>query len=285
MKKYIFFTISLFTLFCVFSQMPDVNSIFTEDEKKLVLDGEIINRMYLKNNTVDENTHLFIDIPESNYYDDKELETYEMITDDKAFIPYDLEERDILDFYNVLNDFSGLTGMEYYSRRVKDREQLILESYRVNEKGRKIDDEVYTEIKPYVKSYSAQVDNKFSKVKLGGPLRFRSEVFNEGSDFLLYNNCVQSIPFVSGKDEYQFITFFLYDEEQKGFFYYSLNVMRIKTEGFLKEGGLLTLRPTTFSNRLRAATVHIAELLGLDWNDKLNPWDEKLLKKGFYKNY
>jgi hypothetical protein len=61
--------------------------------------------------------------------------------------------------------------------------------------------------------------------------------------------------------------------------------MRIRIEMLLKKGGLATLYPTTFSNRLRAGTVHLAKLLGLNWSAKLNPWDEDKMEEGYYRNY
>jgi hypothetical protein len=42
---------------------------------------------------------------------------------------------------------------------------------------------------------------------------------------------------------------------------------------------------TLFSNRLRALTVHLVKLLGLNWDNKLNPWDEQKLIAGFYRTY
>ena len=42
---------------------------------------------------------------------------------------------------------------------------------------------------------------------------------------------------------------------------------------------------TLFSNRLRATTVHLAKMLGLNWDDKLNPWDEQKLLQGYYRTY
>jgi hypothetical protein len=61
--------------------------------------------------------------------------------------------------------------------------------------------------------------------------------------------------------------------------------MRIKVDSMLKKDNNLTLYPTTFSNRLRAATVHLAKLIGLNWDSKLNPWDEDMLEAGKYRNY
>ncbi|HPO49117.1 MAG TPA: hypothetical protein PLO89_02230, partial [Spirochaetota bacterium] len=65
-------------------------------------------------------------------------------------------------------------------------------------------------------------------------------------------------------------------------FYYAVNGMRVLPEFLLKNG---FLRPTTFSNRLRAAYVHFLKQIGVDKKDYFNPWDEEKLKSGFYRTY
>ena len=61
--------------------------------------------------------------------------------------------------------------------------------------------------------------------------------------------------------------------------------MRVRLKFLLKENDVMTLNPTLFSSRLRASTIHLAKQLGLNWESRLNPWDEDLLEKGAYKNY
>jgi hypothetical protein len=60
----------------------------------------------------------------------------------------------------------------------------------------------------------------------------------------------------------------------------------IRSDSFINGKGIMTLNPTTFSNRLRAATTHIGILLGQEnWADKRNPWDYTKLRNGGYRNY
>jgi len=256
------------------SDQLNINDILTNEEADKVFSGEIITRMYLKYNTKNENTDLSI-LPPKTKYTNEDFSKYEMITDEKAFFPYEIKsEDDKLKFYNNMTAFTKLAGMKYWSRRVKDVEELLLKSHRIaGKKGYfKKDDLKYDQIKPELTSYYVQKDNKF------GTLTFKSDLYNEGNNFTMVNTCMEGIPLASKEGEYKVIATFVYDEEKKGFFYYSIYAMRIRTEWLLKDGGIITLRPTTFSNRLRAGSVHFAKLLGLDWENKLNPWHEKTLK-------
>ena len=290
MLKYIFcFSLFIITIFPLYSTEPvSVQTFFTNQEIEKVKTGEIITRMYLKNNAVGENTNLKIEIPKT-VYKDEDFSLYEMITDEKAFFPYNMEDDDSkLKFYNILTSYSKLSGMKYFSRRISEVKELIIDSYRIEspKKKKAIKDMVYKEIKPKVVNYFLQKDNKF------GNLSYKSELFNEGDNFILINTCLDPVSkyffSINKKEEYKLLTYFIYDKKLKGFFYYSVNLMRIRLKLLLTKNKKLTLFPTTFSNRLRAATVHLALLIGLNWEDKLNPWDEKFLKmlrKGKHEGY
>jgi hypothetical protein len=274
-----------FVLYPVFSiNQVELKTFFTSKDIERVKKDEIITRMYIKNNAVGENTDLSINIPSTKYISE-DFSVYEMITDEKAFIPYKAENNEQrLKFYNSLTAFSKLAGMNYYSRRIKKIEKMILSCYRIESpaKTKPLNDIVYTQISEKVNSYFIQKDNKFGKLK------YSSELFNEGDNFILINKCFEPIRIgliISDKEEFKVITYFIYDKTDGGFYYYSANVMRIRTEFVLSRNKILTLYPTTFSNRLRAATVHLIKLLGLNWDDKINPWDEDKLAQGFYKNY
>ena len=91
---------------------------FSTSEMKRVISGDIITRMYLKYNTLGENTHLKIQIPQTNFTIE-DFSRYEMITDEKAFIPFDLNTKSKLRLYNILNAYSRLEGMKYWSPRLR----------------------------------------------------------------------------------------------------------------------------------------------------------------------
>ncbi|MBP7554561.1 MAG: hypothetical protein KA885_14130 [Spirochaetes bacterium] len=244
-----------------------LDTFFNEEEIKQTLDGNILSKMYVKFNAKKENTVEFIEIPRTSY-NDEDFSVYEVVTDEKFFLPYDLDSRSSLEFYNALLSYSKLEGMVYYSRRAGKSSELIKKSHRVKSiSEKKEEDIVYSEIKPQVSNLFLQKDNKL------GTLYFRNELYSVNNDFVMINNCVvpisKAIFTLNDKNEYKIYSFFLYDAEKKGFFVYTFQAMRVKQDGLLKSG---LIAPTTFSNRLRASTVHLAKMLNIDWADKLNPW-------------
>ncbi|HQJ05606.1 MAG TPA: hypothetical protein PLI57_04410 [Spirochaetota bacterium] len=244
-----------------------LDTFFTAEEIRQTLDGNILSKMYVKFNAKKENTVEFIEIPRT-LYNDEDFSVYEVVTDEKFFLPYDLETRPGLDLYNKLLSYSGLEGMVYYSRRAGKSEKLIKKSHRVRSISEKREEDVaYSEIKPQVTNLFLQKDNKL------GTLYFRNELFSVNSDFVMINTCVvpisKAIFTLNDKNEYKIYSFFLYDAEKRGFFVYTFQAMRVKQDGLLKSG---LIAPTTFFNRLRASTVHLAKMLNMDWTDKLNPW-------------
>ncbi len=286
MKKKTF--IILLTILFVIVIFPESNlktdNFFTSKDITRIKNGEIITRMYTKNNAVGENTDLIINIPKTKYINE-DFSIYEMVTDEKAFIPYKLDSNEKkLNFYNTLCSYSKLKGMKYFSRRIQKIEQLIIDSYLIESinKKKKLNDITCSAILPQADNYFIQKDNKF------GELIFKSTIYNDGDNFIMINTCLEPISngilTMCKKEEYKFITYFIYDKESNGFFYYSANIMRIRLDFVLKKGKF-TLYPTTFSNRLRATTVHLVKLLGINWDNKINPWDEDKLAKGYYKNY
>lgn len=249
-------------------------TFLSEDDIKKIDNGEIISRMYVKIDPLNESSDKSINIIRTKY-NDENFSGYEIITDEKGFIPYELTNDTKLKFYNILCGYSLLKGMKYYSRRDAKVLKLVGDCYRVESlSGKKHPDIVYNEIKPKVVNMFLQKDNKFGK------LTYRSELYNEGNNFILININLEPITkflfTVNDKEEFKIYTFFIYDEEKKGFYYYSFLVLRVKIDIILKQG---LFGPTAFSNRLRAATVHLTGLIGLDWNDKLNAW------KGIYDDY
>ncbi len=244
-----------------------LDTFFNEEEIKQTLDGNILSKMYVKFNAKKENTVEFIEIPRTSY-NDEDFSVYEVVTDEKFFLPYDLDSRSSLEFYNALLSYSKLEGMVYYSRRAGKSSELIKKSHRVKSiSEKKEEDIVYSEIKPQVSNLFLQKDNKL------GTLYFRNELYSVNNDFVMINTCVvpisKAIFTLNDKNEYKIYSFFLYDAEKKGFFVYTFQAMRVKQDGLLKSG---LIAPTTFSNRLRASTVHLAKMLNIDWADKLNPW-------------
>jgi hypothetical protein len=277
---YVFITLALFcSMNSIYSSEMDLFSI---EEKSRLLDGEIITRMYLKYNAKGENTHLEMDLPNSTAIPE-EMKGYEMLTDEKAFIPYETGSDGLLPVINSMVSFSRLKGTRYWSRRAGAVETLIVDSYAIDSPDDKqmIPDPVLVSIPGSVEYYFVQKDNKFGKTG------YRYTISTDDDTILVKASCFHPVVFkklipVNGRDEMKVITILEYDSSRKGFYYYALYGMRINLDLFLRNGAL---RPTSFANRLRAATVHLAVSLGNDWTGKLNPWDEETLISGGYRMY
>lgn len=275
-KRIAFLVLLAFNLFIFSAIAVDKSTFFSLDELKRIDSGELISRMYVKYDPDKESsdTDLYAKINKTEYFD-RSLDEYDLIADEKGFIPYKLTDESKLKFYNILTSFSSLKGMKYYSRRDAKVTIFIKECYRVESlSGKKYNDITYSEIKPKLVSMFMQEDNKFGK------LIYRSELYNEGDNFILINTNLEPVTklMLTGaeKEDFKTYTFFIYDKEKSGFYYYSLVVLKAKSSLLLKQG---LFGPTAFSNRLRAATVHLAKLIGFNWEDKLNAW------KGKYDSY
>lgn len=279
MKKTAMFISLLFIGVCVFAEELTVDMFMTQQQIDRVKSGEIITRMYIKYNHHEEATDLDLPVPSTSYAP-VNYKDYQMITDEKAFLPYELNDETRLTFYNTISDANKLTGMQYYSRRADEVKTLVVNAYPTTKKWVKIkNQQPMTEILPHITGYFRQKDNKF------GLMSFQSDLYNERNNFVLVNTCKTPIPFICNPDEYKTVTYFIYDEEAKGFYIYTAFLLVIRSDSFINGKGLMTLNPTTFSNRLRAATTHIAILLGVDWSDKRNPWDPDKMDRGEYRNY
>ena len=231
------------------------------------MNGDILPQMWVKYNAKNENSVESIAIPTTKY-NNEDYSVYEVVTDERFFIPYTLTDESKLSLYNVLTSYTGLKGMQYYSRRAGKESLLIKKCYRVKSVAdEKMPDIVYDSIQPKISNMFLQKDNKL------GTLYFRNELFNDGDNFVMVNTCVVPITkalfTINDKNEYKIYSFFIYDAEAGGYFCYSFQVLRVKLDSVLKSG---MISPTTFSNRLRASTVHLYKMLGIDKSDKLNPW-------------
>ncbi len=278
MKKLFFVNIFIFVIFALFAQELSVEMFFTPEQVERVLNGEIISRMCIAKNAWNENTDMSITIPATKF-DRGGYSDWEMISDEKAFIPYDLTGDAKLRLLNAIVDYEGLKGMKYYSRKVNQVLVLIEDAYRIKSdknltKAPKI---VYDKVTDHVTNCFSQKDNRF------GRTYYQSDVYFDGDNVAVINSNVVGMNYlvpINRKDEFKSLTYLIYSPEHKGFFYYAANPMRIRVEFALSK-----LSPTTFAQRLRAVTVHLAGGMGVDWSDKYQPYDNAKLKAGEYKNY
>ncbi len=248
----------------------DVKLFFSEDEITQVLNGDIIPAMFVKYNSKGENSHEKISIPTSQYMPE-DFDQYEVLAHEKAFIPYKADVAGKLRLLNIMNSYSKLSGMEYYSRRAGKKEKLILESYRtISVNGKKLDDINYTDLQNKTKSIFMQRDNKFGK------MFYTSEVTIENDNFIMVNTSIvpisKAIISLNNPGDFKTYTILIYDENHQGYFYYSVLAMRVRVDIILKQQ---IFGPTTFSNRLRASTVKLASMMGHNLDDRLNAWPGK----------
>lgn len=245
---------------------------FTKREAEKVVQGNIITQAYLKyHNTISTEHHNYaISIPKTKYTEDTEYSEYEMIAVEKAFLPYSLDKKTILELYNNLTNYSKLSGIHYYSRSEARMRPFILSSFRIDTPDSKhtIKDSAYSNILPERTNYFRIEDNRFGK------LIFESKVYNEENNMIIKNVCIQPMKkfafTINNKGEYQLTYIFIYDRIAKGFFYYAFHAMRIRSDSILKLG---LLRPENFANRLRAITIHMAKYFSIDWSDKNRPFE------------
>lgn len=247
---------------------------FTADEIERVINGDLIPRMFVKYNSRGENSHDSIRVPVTEY-NNEDFSQYEVIVDDKGFIPYDLNEQTRLQLFNIMTGFSKLEGIPYYSRRARRNEVLIVESFRVNSlNGNRVPDRVYSSVLPTVENIFKQKDNKL------GTMHYNSSLFVDGDNFIMLNRSITSVTkgiiTINNPGDLKTWTFLIYDRDRGGFFYYSVMAMRVRVDFVLK---MDIFSPTTFSNRLRASTVRLSEMMGFDRSDKYNAWP------GIYDSY
>lgn len=245
------------------SHSLSIEMFFKPDEIREVLQGDIctFSRFGDKiRNTDGSNT--IVKLPATEYMA-KELEGYDMVTVEKAFFPYDLKTKSELALYNYLQRYSAFAGILYYSRTDKKVQKLVLESYRVDSTDlkQKEKDPVHTQIEDYHKDHVYLKDNRFGKIV------FCSEIFHKDDNFVTKQTNAKPLSMlgitVSGKGQYQLISFYMYDKERRGYFYYAVHAMKVHS-GLIRRFGRLS--PESFANRLRAMTVHIAAFFEMDWS-------------------
>ena len=280
MKKLFIAIMIVFSAFAAFSQTgkPVPEMFFTPEQMQRVLDGEIISRMCIAGNAWGENTDLTMTIPATSY-DAGGYTDWEMICDEKAFIPFELNDENKLKLLNILTDFESLKGAKYYSRKVDEILVLIEDAYRMKSATNHIKaaPAKYDKLESHVTNYFSQKDNRF------GRTFYQSDVWFDGDDIIMINSNVVGMAYlvpINRKGEFKSITYLMYSAEHKGFFYYTANPIRIRIELALKK-----LSPTTFAQRLRAMTVHYGLAMGADWSDKYQPYDNEKLSNGEYRNY
>ncbi len=270
MRKIIFFVLLAFS--SSVSYAAAAGDFFSKDEIDYVSGGNIITLVRLKynNDIISDERFKNQPIHLKNNYAPSWVNAGEMISIEKGFIPYKNDAVSNLRFYNGLLSYSSLAGMKYYSHKARSVEPFILKAYRIDspENQSQIKDIIADKIENRKTNYFLMSDNKF------GDLVFRSELYSEGNNFILKNICVYPIKKfgvkINDSGEYATISYFIYDIRLKGYFYYTVSALRIKSDFFLK---INAISPKGFGNRLRAGSVHLVKNLGIDWSGKIKAFE------------
>ena len=247
-----------------------LNQLISQDEQKAILDGKILTTAYLKNHKIFSNysghdSIKSLTLPGSEISD---YSNYEMIAVEKAFIPFELDSENFLGLFNKLTAYRKLTGINYYSRTDEKLQPYILSSYRINspQNDVAVEDDKHDAVPEEYTAYINLKDNRFGK------LMMQSHISIQNNDIIIRNKTLEPMKKmfirINNAGEYEQQNYFFYDHELKGFYYYSMQAMRIRSGLFLK---LSQLTPDNFANRIRALTVHFASLFGHNWQDKLIP--------------
>jgi len=245
-----------------------VRVFFTAGERASVKKGAIISRATLAGGEgFNLPAEASIILPRSRHIP-RELSGYEMLAEERAFFPYAMNPPRALSLYNSLFAFSKFAGIRYYSRTDRKLLTYILSSSRIASPGGggALPDPVYGVVEPRRSCHFAIRDNRF------GDITFSHEVLADGDTFVVKSVCVHQLRkmgfTIAGAEEYRLTSMFLYSPADRGFYYYGLHALRVRT-GFFTSSGLLNAE--SFANRLRAETVRRAGLLGLDWSAKIRP--------------
>lgn len=244
-----------------------VTDFFSPAEKAAVKKGAIITRALLKGGDgFNLPAGRALTLPVSPQIP-RTLAGFEILAEERAFMPFDLAGPGRLRFYNSLFAFSRFTGMRYYSRTDKKMLTYILDSRRISAPGGQVlADPVYPSVEPRRDGYFKVRDNRF------GDIVFANAVLNRGESFIITSACTHPLSrmgiTIAEKDEYRLISVFIHNPADRGFYYYGLHALRVRS-GFFISSGLLNA--DSFANRIRAETVRRASLLGLDWSAKIRP--------------
>ncbi len=186
----------------------------------------------------------------------------ELIVIEKSFLPV---SADPIEIFNLLNRYSALEGMLYYSKSAKKVETLIQDAYRVEspENRNAATDRSFSSLSNNT-SYFMMKDNRF------GNLLYRSTILVEGETIAMVNTCMDPLKkmgfTIAGPGRYHMITILMRDQLSGGWFLYSVTTSPVRNTLFLR---LKIVSPKSFGNRLRASTVHLARGVGLDWKNRL----------------
>ena len=236
----------------------------SSNEMLLTKNGEILTSVTLKDKGDVRTPGVEIASPVSNGFLPPASD-FDMVAVEKGFFRMENSAANRQKMYRAATDFPGLSGMIYYSKSDGIFSKLILYSYRIQSED------------SYVKAGSGkdgipeQTVSRFAiKDNRLGLLSFKSEITASGDNFMISGISTGTVTklgmtiFYPG--DYRIYKFFIYDRSLKGYFFYTAQFMKIRSDVLNK---MDLVKPESFGNRIRAENVHFMKSIGVDRTGKL----------------
>ena len=241
-----------------------LKAFFTDNEIKFVLNGEFLTAITLKGKGNASSGPVENTIPAKNGYFNAAISEFDMIAIDKGFFNMEENDQNRDRIYRLLTNFSHLKGMEYYSQTDKGKEALILKSYKIDSSENFISTSKKLNIPEKTISHFAIQDNRL------GLLTFKSELIFDGENFIINNTLSKAVTKLGMKIfnpmDYRIYKFLIYDKKSKGYFFYTVQFMKVRSNVFNKFN---LIKPESFGNRVRAENIHFLKNIGIDRSGKL----------------
>lgn len=234
-----------------------ISDIFSPSEIELLRKGGIITYARMEGKGEASAGGMKASFPRGagRIYDDPA--GYSVASVEKAF--FKGPPSDYAAIFEKVTDYPALKGMRYYSISEGRAIPLILESWISGNSSLKKDRETR-----FSSSYFTIKDNRL------GTIPFRGEAWGSGGAVYVSSICSGHVSRFGMKvfqpGDYRVYKFIIYDRGGGGWFYCSVQLMRVRS-GIMKSLDLL--RPENICNRLRGETVHILGLLGHDRSGEL----------------
>jgi hypothetical protein len=251
------------TLHVLHAASLSLNSFFTDNEIKFSLKGEFLTSVSLKGsgNAVSgpvENT-----LPAKNMYLNETISGFDMIAIDKGFFNME-DDKNRERIYKSLTDFSNLKNMKYYSQSDKGNAVLIIKSYKIDSSENSISQNKKDNIPEKTIFRFAIEDNRL------GLLTFKSELVYDGENFIMTNTLSKGVTKLGmnifNPGDYKIYKFFIYDKKSKGYFFYTVQFMKVRSNVLNKFN---LIKPESFGNRVRAENIHFLKSIGINRSGKL----------------
>lgn len=233
-------------------QNPRLSDIFTPGETAFLKKGEILTyaRIDGKGEVYSGSLHVSFPAGAGLFYDNPS--GYSVAAVEKCFFSGELSERNRI--FEALKEGSSFKGMKYFSITGGRVQPLVLESYTYGNR----DDSVKGDGASSLFNFTIR-DNRL------GVIPFRSEVSMSGGSIRVVNISSGRVSRFGMKvfepGDYRVYRFVMYDRGAGGWFYCSVQLMRVRSD-IMKSLDLL--KPENICNRLRGETVHLLSLFGHD---------------------